>query len=522
MTRAGWILWGLVGLAFLLGVARLGRLEAAGPPHEHLVLDGGIPATFYHPAPGRPFHSALPPERSERPPVVVLAHGFAGDRAMLGSLARRLAAAGYAVLTPDLQGHGANRNAFARDAGRADSLFADLAAAVEFARSSPLVDGLRIAVAGHSMGASAALDYATRDSGIDATILLSGGSTHLYGPYRPPNALFVYASRDPERIRDGSQELVAWIAGVPDPRDGERYGDFALGTAVGFTEIAGHDHLTILWSERTAAEVVAWLDAAFEVERSGAPELGDPRLETAAVAALLLLPFLFGLGFVTARLAPAREGLPAGGELGFLAMLGVALVAAAPLVALHAPAAFLGLEVGDILLAQLALAGVALLVAATLRGARPGQLWSLGTAQSLAAAGAAFAAVYAAMVPLGVVFHTLVPTPERLLAAAVATLLLLPFFLAFEQGLRRGGNARAALFGAAGRVLVLVLTWAAASTGVLPRVVLLMLPSIALLYVLFELVAFGIHARARNPLVIALLESAWLAWVIAVTMPMRA
>jgi dienelactone hydrolase len=520
MARAGWLLWGLVGVAFLLSVAQLQRLEAGGPPHERLVLEGGIPATLYHPGPGRPFQAAPPPERAARPPVIVLAHGFAGNRAMPSSLARRLAAAGYAVLVPDLQGHGENRNPFTREAGRPDSLFPDLAAAVDFARGSPLVDGGRIAVAGHSMGAAAALDYATRDSGLDAAILISGG-VHLHGPYPPPNAFFVYAEGDPARTRTGSQALAAWLAGVPEPRDGARYGDFALGTAVGFVEVPGENHLTVLWSERTAAEIVRWLDATFGIERAREPDLGDPRLATAGLAALLLLPLLFGLGFVTARLTPAHEGLPAGGELVFLGALGLTLAALAPLVALAPPAGFLGLAVGDVVVSQLSLAGVVLLVVATLRGRRPSSLWGPSVGRSLAAAGAAFAGAFAALAPLGVVVCGLVPTPERLLAAAGATLLLLPFFLAFEHGLRRGGNGRAALFGAAGRVLLLLVTLGATLAGALPRVVLLMLPSLALLQVLFELVAFGIHARSRNALVIALLESAWLAWILAVSMPMR-
>ena len=133
-------------------------------------------------------------------------HGFASDRLGVSSLARRLAASGYAVLSFDASGHGQNRNPFQRSFGRADVFENDLAAAVSFLRGHPHVDGERIAVMGHSMGAGAALDHATRDSGLDAVVLISGGWT-TWGPHTPRNALFIYAAGDPEPIRERSREI---------------------------------------------------------------------------------------------------------------------------------------------------------------------------------------------------------------------------------------------------------------------------------------------------------------------------
>ena len=193
-------------------------------------------------------------------PSIVLAHGISSDRANLSSLARRLAGAGFAVLTLDLRGHGENRNRFPDGRGRADSLAPDFAAAVDFLRTSPLVDGSQIALMGHSMGAGAALDFATRDSGIDAVVLISGGWSML-GPQRAPNVLFLYAAGDPERVQTRTGELAARLAGVAQPALGETYGDFRQGTAVRRVEVPGADHVTILWSDFAIAEIVAWLDA---------------------------------------------------------------------------------------------------------------------------------------------------------------------------------------------------------------------------------------------------------------------
>ena len=48
---------------------------------------------------------------------------------------------------------------------------------------------------GHSMGAGAALDYATHDPNLKGAVMISGGWT--LGPERPKNALFIFAERDP-------------------------------------------------------------------------------------------------------------------------------------------------------------------------------------------------------------------------------------------------------------------------------------------------------------------------------------
>ena len=55
--------------------------------------------------------------------------------------------------------------------------------------------------------------------------------------------------------------------------------------------------------------------------------------------------------------------------------------------------------------------------------------------------------------------------------------------------------------------------------GVLSGVVMLMLPVLALLFVLFEVLASAVYAASRNTVVPALVESAWLAWIFAAVLP---
>jgi dienelactone hydrolase len=509
-------------LVHLGSAAWLGRLERGGPAHAEVTLDGGIPATFYLPREGGSSREAFldAPPRGERAPCVVLMHGFASDRTGVSVLARRLARAGYAVLAFDARGHGQNRNPFARSQARPDSFFADYTAAVDFLRSSVLVDGGRIAVIGHSMGAAASLDFATRDAGIDATVLISGGAS-MQGPQRPPNALFLVASGDPARIQMRSAELAARLAELPAVEVGHRYGDVAMGTGVRLVEVYGADHATIVWSRAAADEIRAWLDAVFE-RPAGAPAAADPRLFAALLAFASLALVLPGLGLCIGRLVPRADERPGGGAAARLLLVAAALLATLPLLAVDTPAAFLSIEVGDVIVSHLALAGLALCAALALRGDVPLRGSLREPARIAAAALLGVAAVYALLLPAGAVVHRMTVTPERALVFAAAGAALLPFSIGSQWLLRRGGVARACAISVAGRALLVASLLLGVATGLLPPVVSLMLPSLVIVFVLFELLSGAIYAASRNLAVIAAIDAAWLALVIATAMPIRA
>lgn len=515
------VLFGVASIVYLGASVWLARLEQAGPVQSDLELAGRIPATLYLPEAATPGRFGLPdpPPRGERPPAVVLVHGFSSDRVAMSSLARRIAASGYAVLAIDVRGHGTNPNPFPDGRGRPDSLAADLAAAVDHLRVSPWVDGSKIVVMGHSMGASAALDFATRDSAIAGVVPISGGSG-MTGPQTPRNVLFIWAAGDPPRLRERAAVLAGRLAGVDEPEPGHTYGDVTRGTAVRAVEVPGVDHLTILWSEPAAAEIVAWLDGVFGTQRAeAAPPLAEPRLAAFGVAIAAATVLLAGVGWVAGRLTRGLEERPArGGALGLVAIAG-ALLVAMPFVSIGVPASFLALEVGDVVASLLAIAGAVLLVALALRG-DTGRFPPLRGV--LAGAAVGFLGVYILLTPIGVVGHHMSFERGRLLPFAGMTLLLLPFFVAFEALLRRGRPATATLLGVCGRVVLLGMTFLGVQLGVVPPVVMLMLPTLALLFVLFEVFAAGCYVASGNWLVIALVESAWLAWSTAVTSPLTA
>src|SRR6516162_10790279 len=115
MLNRGRILTFCLVLTFLAMVTILGVQDAAGPAHWDFVLTGSEPATLYLPPRVRAIGEMVPitpPPVSQRPPGVVLVHGYSADRVGMSVLARRIAQNGYGVLAIDLHGHGANRNPF--------------------------------------------------------------------------------------------------------------------------------------------------------------------------------------------------------------------------------------------------------------------------------------------------------------------------------------------------------------------------------------------------------------------------
>jgi dienelactone hydrolase len=513
---------GVALLGFLLASIWLGLLERGGPPHSDLTLEGGVPATlFLPPVAGEPisaFTDPLPPD--QRPPAVILAHGISSDRANLSSLARKLAESGIAVLTLDLRGHGENRNRYPIGRGRADFLASDFAAAVDFLRTSPLVDGSRIAVAGHSMGAGGALDFATRDSGLDAAVLISGGWSTL-GPQRPPNVLLLFAAGDPERLKLRTAAVAEKVSGGPLPL-GETRGDFRQGTAVRRVEIPDADHATIIWSDLAFSEIVAWLDAAFGREPGGAPAVPrDPRGPVVVLLVVLMALVLPGLGLLVGGLTPTTEHLPdAKREIGLL-LLAAALLVSMPLTSLGSPGALLSIEIGDSVVVHFALAGIGLLIALHLRDRS--QFASLFAAPGRSLLGAALGTlgVYFLLQPGGVYLHRISLTPERMLVFGLVTLGFLPLALAMQALLRRGRPLSAGLYALAGRAVVVLVLIAGVQLGLIAPVVMLMIPALALVFLLVEIMASSFYLASRNLLAIALMDAAWLGLVVAAIMPIR-
>ncbi len=509
---------------FVLGASQvwLAQIDGEGPPRRWLQLPGDVPAILHLPG-VRPVGPPPPPRPpKERPPAIVLVHGHAGDLVGMSGLARSLVRAGFAVLTIDLRGHGQNARPFNEGSGRPDQFDLEIRAALEYLRHSDEVDGARIALAGHSMGAGAVLQYATRDTLVDAVVPIAGG-WEMSGPHRPPNVFFVYAENDLPGIPESARALASRLVGgtvVPD----RLYGALDADTGVQLHVVPGANHLSIIRSDDTVREIAGWLDGVWKRSRGGALGFHDPRDVPVRVALGAFLIVLIGLGAVVGRMAARLEPPDSAGtsRLAHLVPIALSLSAVLPFFAMWFPAflvntteadpgvSFLG-SVGIVLLVGLQLSGT---LAERLGSFRPGQV-----AASVAVAAAAVAAGYVLFAPWAVTLRGLSPTPERALLLVGIAAVLLPFTLGFHL-LTSGESAwRSALL----RVLARVLVIAAFSLGLLFEI--FWFPTRIQVGVLFvtafqlELVFASYYANSRNVITAATFEALWLGWVLAVVMP---
>ena len=521
MTRIVTLVSAAALVCFLAGSIILTRLDRGGPAHADVWLEGGVPATLFLPGDrvGREAFQDPAPE-GERPPALVLMHGFAGDRLSMSGFARRIARGGIAVLSVDAAGHGQNRNPYRRSAANGGSFAGEFGAAVDFLRMHPLVDGSRVAVAGYSMGAGAALDYATRDSAVAAAVMISGGR-RLEGPFAPANPLFVYAAADPGRIRERADVLAARLAGIASITPGRSYGDPQRGDALRVVEVAGADHQSIVWREATVRETLAWLYLAFGLTDAPGVTPSDHRAPLLVLLALAFLALLPGLGLVAGRLAPVRERGTGDGRFADLAWLVAAFLLTMPLVGSAVPFALVPLAVGDAVAVQFALAGLVLLVAIQLR--RPALLSGVleRPLASLWASALTLVAVAMLLQPLGLVLHRVSLTPERCLAWLGVTLAVLPLALSFNLLLRRGATGGATLSVLCGRMLIFLVLGLGVWVGVLAPAMAFILPVLLLMSLAFEALAFSFYEGSHNVLAIALVDAGWLALVLAAIMPIR-
>jgi dienelactone hydrolase len=506
-------------LILLIEAWRFASMQAGGPPHMDVELTGGIPGTLYLPGSGNPFFALQPLPPDKRRPAVLLVHGFSSDRALMSVLARRIARNGYACLTIDLRGHGHNRNPFARNFG-SETLRQDLTTAVNFLRTSSYVDGSRIVVIGHSMGANAALDYAAHDPNIKGSVMISGGF-RLDGPDHPHNALFIFAQNDPEFIQDSSKQMAGILAGTGAVKLGKVYGDAASGTALEAVQIPHTDHITITRSTVAAATILGWLDTVFAKQGRTAPyRLETLRLRTAAIGMLAFLIVLVGIGQIAGAIGPEMLRRPSGSIMWLgLPAIAIALLIVMPFMAVGEPAYFVSLIVGDDLFAWLGLAGGAMLALMAARSMIDWLAVAAGVRRTALAAILAFGAIYMLQMPFGEVFHTLAPTPERLLATVAGTAIVLPFFFSFEWLLRRGGLVESTIACVIGRAVIIVMLIIGVSLRILPGVLMLTMSIMVFQFIAFEIFAVSTYSRSNNLLVIALVESAWFAWIAAIAMP---
>lgn len=258
------------------------------------------------------------PPRYPNAPAAVLCQPFNNPHEFVRLLALELVQEGFVVLGFDWHGRIPEENRRGAASATLDVLSLDVQAAVAHLASLPEVDPQRIAIAGHSVGGTMALE-----AGMTVPELIAVASIGMAGyatPERPNNVLWVLGLYDefrkPRLMREffqASNETAAV--------ENETIGDFSLGTARRLAFSPTADHLTELQDRGVQREVREWF-----LRAAGLPESTRPlRMELRGL--LLLVSWLSGLVgalLVMRRVVAARgAAVRAAPALALLGVFGV-------------------------------------------------------------------------------------------------------------------------------------------------------------------------------------------------------
>lgn len=123
-------------------------------------------------------------------PVAILLHMYTADRATWKPLIPALHAAGFAALAIDMRGHGESggkqkdalrQRVMSRDPAVFAVMYLDVEGAYTWLAKEKAaeVDLSRFVLVGASVGCSVALDYASRDSSVDAIVCMTPGEAYM-------------------------------------------------------------------------------------------------------------------------------------------------------------------------------------------------------------------------------------------------------------------------------------------------------------------------------------------------------
>jgi len=452
-------------------------------------------------------------------PGVVVVHGFSGSRQLMYGIAQTLARNGYAAAVVDLPGHGQNPSRMSMRPGRPFGFDEVLVRATTWLRAQPGVDGTRLAVVGHSMGAGAVLRFATRSTTIGATVAISAG----LGPrgrvdaHVPRNVLAIAGAWEFANVLDACRAAVT--ASYPQAGATERQGSWADGSARQCVVVPGVEHISVLFSQTTATATVRWLDGALGAYPPARPVQTAIPMGSAlwlhaagAVLFLLLAEVMFPRPRVIAGPTASLPGLA----------LGILVAASATIAALamrFLPGGWIPLLTADYLCGFFAVMGL-VIVAGLARLGRPigGPRPSRAVAwRSIVLAAGAF--VMFALVAQVSWMNVHLVGARRSLAVAIFPLWLL-YFLASDAMLRTRPAREYFAWWAGSVVLTTAVLVAAVFTLRAPFFLLLLAPALLPMFLWLGLYGHWLRARTPSAWPTACVAAAFFAWLVAAVFPL--
>ena len=513
----------LLAIAAVLAIISLLNLFAAGDGvTRRAETINGVPMEIFTPA-----------STSAPLPAVLVVHGFSGNKQLMYGFGYTLARNGYAAALIDFAGHGASLDRLPDNPvgdAQYEKLAGNIDTALNWLRQQSFVDPARVAILGHSMGASAVARYGSEHGDVPATIAISLGNFGAQlpkDPAKPRNLLVMVGANEFAGFIQGS--TAGLTIAYPKGKAGETYGDFANGTARRLALVPGVEHISILFSADTYREMLRWLDAAFGVAALDRPLLFDSRMMWVllfyAASAIAFLPLA---QWIIARFkfeSKDDEEKPAVAGTRIILMSVMAAVLAMMVLRLNwLPYRWVPLTVGNYVGAFFLLCGV-------INGA---YLWAQQRYTPLATkAGITFQpaslkplipilllTAYALItlgIPMHLAWNNFALVGDRAWIAVVLFACCLAFFWADEALVaRHSRRARLGLYAATKIIVIVALLIAVFFLGA-PGFLLLLLPVMVVLFIWFGLYSHWLYGLTRTPWAGALLNAAALAWVISST-----
>lgn len=250
------------------------------PSREPFVTPPGVEDVTFKAADGLTLHGWFMPGAGRSPgsppgPVVLHAHGNAGNIESHAEFSSFLTSAGLSVLIFDYRGYG--RSDPASHLNR-DKLLTDTQAALDYLLSRPDVDPRRIGVYGVSVGSCFALALAAQRPEVRAVAEVSGFSTwrSIAGDHLPLlGPLLIRSGLDPlDSVRKLGARPLLIIHGQLDTIVPVRHADILAraakeaGTPVTGLVVPGAEHNDIIFESARAREAIA----AFFTQNLAAPD----------------------------------------------------------------------------------------------------------------------------------------------------------------------------------------------------------------------------------------------------------